>query len=252
MPSLIYVGPDPTDPRDVSAKLATDTHLDTGVSRGYVDGRVDILATTKATKVYTDAQDAAYVAPTYYTTQDALLIPLTAKGQPSGVASLDGTGKLPTAQTPVLGGGILLGPFGHTAAFDVTNATTIPQKFADFPTGVLGVACQLMVFMNVIATSTIGRPVIEVRYSTTGDATYAGQTLCAAGYGRASYSDAQSIIVKPVTAPGAMQDGVQVTIPSTASLKVTAWIFDDAGGQTTTLTGGAIASAAMFAARTTL
>lgn len=253
MPGLQYVGATPVDPRDVTFKVAIDGQLTAGVSRGYVDGRVDALATSKATKVYTDGQDAAFVPPTYYAAQDALLIPLTARGVAGGVATLDGTGHLPATQTPVLGGGILAGPFGHTAAFNVTNATTTPQKLADFPTGVTGVNCQLMVFMTVIATSTApGRPVVEVRYSTTGDTTYAGQTLCAIGYGRSQYSDAQTLIVMPATAlPNAMQDGVQVTIPGSANLRVTAWIYDGAGGQTTTLSGYVLSSA-LFYARTAL
>jgi len=91
-----------------------------------------------------------------------------------------------------------------------TNATTTPQKLADFPAGATGVNCQLLAFMTVIATSTYGRPVVEVRYSTTGDTTYAGQTLCAVGCGRLLYNDAQTIVAMPATAsPGAMQDGIQ-------------------------------------------
>lgn len=250
MAGLSYLGTAPVAPRDMSPKLASDTHLDTGVSRGYVDGRVATLATGKATKVYTDGQDAAFVSSSYYTTQDALLIPLTSKGAANGVASLDGSGKLPAAQTPVLGAGTIAGPYGHTASFNVTAATTTPVKLADFPAGVTGVNCQLLAFMTVIATSTFGRPVVEVRYSTTGDTTYAGQTLCALGIGRLLYNDAQTIVVMPVTAsPNAMQDGVQVTIPGTANMRVTAWIYDGGGGSVTTVSGYVL-SAALFYART--
>jgi len=251
MASLSYLGTGPVDPRDTSPKLPTDIHLDTGISRGYVDGRVDTLALPKATKVYTDTQDAAFVSSSYYTTQDALLIPLTAKGAAGGVATLDGTGKLPAAQTPFLGAGILSGPFGHTASFNVTTGAT-PVKLADFPSGVTGVNCQLLAFMTVIATSTNGRPVVEVRYSTTGDTTYAGQTLCAIGSGISLYNDAQTIAVMPATgAPNAMQDGIQVTIPSSANLRVTAWIYDGGGGSVTTL-AGYVMSAALFYARTAI
>lgn len=252
MAVLSYLGTAPVDPRDISPKLDSDNHLNTGISRGYVDGRVDTLAVTKATKVYTDTQDAAFVPPSYYTTQDALLVPLTSKGVASGVATLNGSGKLPLAQTPTLGGGILKGPFGHTAAFSVTAATTTPQKLADFPSGVTGVNCQILAFMTVIATSNFGRPVVEVRYSTTGDTTYAGQTPCAIGYGRLLYNDAQTIVVMPATAsPNAMQDGIQVTIPGTANLRVTAWIYDGGGGSVTTLSGYVLSSA-LFYARTAL
>jgi hypothetical protein len=253
MPGLFYVGAPPAADRDVSTKLSIDTELASGVSRSYVDGRVDALAAAKATKVYTDTQDAAYVPGSYYTARDALLVPLTSKGAAGGVATLNGSGLLPAAQTPVLGGGILAGPYGHTASFDVTGATTTPQKIADFPSGPTGINGRLLVFMTVIATSTgAGRPVVEVRYSTTGDTTYAGQTLCAIGYGRSQYSDAQTVTVMPATAsPNAMQDGVQVTISGAVNLRVTAWIYDGAGGQTSTL-AGYVLSAALFYARTAL
>lgn len=55
---------------------------------------------------------------------EAASIPLTAKGQVNGVASLDGTGKVPTAQLPAMN----YDPAGSAAAVDTKLTTHIADK----------------------------------------------------------------------------------------------------------------------------
>jgi len=254
MGSLVYVGKTPTQGRDISTRADSEGLLTAGVSRSYVTGRVAELATGKATKVYVDTQDSTFADAAYPAAQDALLVPLTSKGVANGVATLDSGGKIPSAQVPVLGAGILRGPFGHTQAY--TGSTTVtPMKIADFPGGVLGVNCQLMIFMTVLVIcDNLSHPVIEVRYSTAGGTTYASQTLVAAGVGRAYFGDSHTVSVMPVTAlVNEGQDGIQDTISSTASLTINAWLYDAAneGGQVATQTGYNVSSA-MYLARVAL
>lgn len=262
MSSLLYVGATPVNDHDVSNHADVETILNPSspppgtVSRNYVNGRISTLAAAKATKVYVDNVDSTFSTPTYVSTQDAKNIPTSLKGQPNGVADLGADSKIPSARIPILGAGILRGPFAHTQGYAGTTSTT-PLKLADFPV-LSGVNGQLLVFMTVLTLpSATARPCVEVRYSTAGNITYAGQTLCAQGYGRTFYGDngtSQTVLVTPVTATaGAGQDGVQVTIPAGSNITLTAWVYDalSAGGQVV-VSSGYIVSSAVYLARTAL
>lgn len=256
MSGLVYVGKTPATGPDVMTRLDNENILAGGVSRGYVTGRAhDLAVASYATKVYVDTQDETFSDTVYYPAQDALLVPNSAKGQPNGIATLVG-GLVPVAQIPVLGAGILKGPYGHTAAYTVTTGTT-PVKFADISSVSYPVnSLQPLVFMTVICIAAGGaRPVIEVRMSTTGATTYAAQTLIAAGKGRSEYNDSQTVVVMPVTAlTGEGQDGVVDTIASGTTLTITAWIFDDSTHTSATVNTqpGYVLSTAMYLPRSTL
>jgi len=248
---LYIVGPTPINPTEIESRVGVEDILESDVDRDYVAGRVSEEVALRATQVYVDTQDSMYAPVSYYTTQDALLVPNAAKGAVNGVATLDGTGKVPAAQIPVLGGGMIKGPWGPNTAFGGSTTTT-PFKIAQWDLGVSGVLGQPLVFINTSILSTGGRPVVEVRIGDNTQTTYAAQTLIAQGYGRRYYNDYQCITVFPCTAQlneGA--DGVQDSYSPATNLLVNAWMFD-ADGQTVTTTNASIAAASLFFVRTAL
>lgn len=253
MGSLIYVGKTPAEGRDISTRSNVEAQLTTGVSREYVTDRVVSLASSKATLAYVNSQDSTFAEANYHTIGDATLIPLTAKGAADGVAPLDSGGKIPSAHIPVLGAGMLRGPYGFTAAYTGV-ASTVPLKIADLFSGPPGLSCQLLVWMTVAVNSDSNetRPVIEVRYSTTGGTTYGSQTICAQGYGRTGWTDTQVITVLP-TDPALGAGGTQQHIGVTDNLVVSAWLYDSKGasGQVS-IPSGYIFSSSLYLARTAL
>lgn len=250
MASKKLVGPTPTDPQDVQRRADTLAQLNTGISRGYVDGRAAALAASKATKTYVDNQDGTFELISYYQAQDNLNIPLTSKGQPNGVASLDGSGKIPSAQIPALGAGVIKGPFGATSTFDGTTGAT-PVKLVEWNIGVEALNFRPMVYLSALVTATNGgRPRIECRIGTPAQTTYASQTLVAAGMGRTNYNDYGPVAVVPVPdVLNAMQDGVQTYWPSSMDIRITAWLFNARGTGTVATQTGLIATATVFLAR---
>lgn len=92
MSGLSYIGASPTDPRDFESRQHTEDVLNSGFSRSYVQGRVAEKVAARASKSYVDAQDAGFASVSYYPARDALLVPLTAKGVASGVATLGNDG----------------------------------------------------------------------------------------------------------------------------------------------------------------
>lgn len=250
MSGLSYVGVDPVADEDTENRINAEAGLNVGVSRSYVQGRVDELAAPYATKAYVDTQDAKFASQTYYPAQDALLIPNAAKATANGVASLV-SGKIPAAQIPILGVGICKGPIPVSHTFG-GSTFDIPFKIADWTLGILGYTCQPWVFMGVSILSDGGRPVIEVRAGTAAQTTYAAQTLVAQGYGRNYFNDYQTVEVLPIDPDlNEGQDGVQDSWASTTDMVLTAWMYDDQGGQVTTQSG-LIFLASAFLARTAL
>jgi len=263
MSSLLYVGAAPSNTKDLTTHADVEEILNPAspppgtVSRSYVNSRITTLSAGKATKVYVDNQDATFTTPDYVATQDAKNIPTSAKGVAGGVAALDSGGKIPLVNVPILGAGIIRGPFAHTQGYAVPAASITPQKIADFPV-LSGVNGQIMAFMTVLCLpSATARPCVEIRYSLTGDTVYANQTLVAQGYGRTYFGDnstSQTVLVMPVTAvAGEGQDGVQDTISAGSNITLTAWIYDAAavGGQVA-VNSGYIVSSAIYLARTLL
>ncbi|ASZ74789.1 minor tail protein [Mycobacterium phage Phabba] len=242
MAGLTYVGADDTDPRSIETRLSAEGTLNQGVSRAYVSGRIAEKMATRAPKTYVDNADEQFSPVAYYSQQDALLVPNSAKGVASGVATLS-NGKVPLAQIPVLGAGMLRGPWGANQSFGGTTGVT-PLKIAQWNLGVTGVTGIPLVFMSTSVQSTDGRSAIEVRIGDNTQTTYAAQTLIAQGFGRQWYQDYQMITVIPCPPSGFALN------PATNYI-VNAWLIDTDGGQSTTQVGS-IASASLFAARTAL
>jgi hypothetical protein len=219
------------------------------VNRTAVSGQIHTTATTTyASKSYIDTQDGTFAQPNYYQNQDALNVPLTAVGQPNGVASLDSSGKVPLAQMPALGAGYLLGPFGPTTAVTRRVAGVGPAAaldLCDFAIGVQNITFQPLVFVTVNAsTVTGGRTVIEARMSS-GTAPYASQTRIARGMGRTNYTDPQSIAVIPCpAATGATPS----SFAKTYNIFISLWIYDLYQSSTVETTG--VVSASVYLLRT--
>lgn len=80
-----------------------ETESEAGVAHAALQTQITAEATTRAAAITTEATARAAADTTEATARaaaDALLIPLTQKGAASGVATLDGTSKLTTAQIP--------------------------------------------------------------------------------------------------------------------------------------------------------
>lgn len=256
MAGLSYVGVDPSAGRDTENRINVEDQLTTGISRLYVQGRVAELAAPLASKSYVNNQDALFESAVYADGQDALLIPNGAKGTPNGVATLGADGKIPPEQIPRLGVGILRGPFPTSHTYNGTTFTD-PFKIADWKLYTVagsgtGITCQPWVFMAVGLKSVGGRPVVEVRAGTPAQTAYEDQTLVAQGYGRDFYNDFQTVEVFPQDPDlNEGQDGVQDFFPPTMDMVLTAWMYDDGGGETT-MTAGLIFNASAWLARVAL
>lgn len=253
MSGLSFVGPGATGPSDVIHKLRAEGIYDSGIGRTYVSGRAHDLALSKATKVYTDSQDATYQAVGYSATANSLLVPNGARGTAGGVAALGSDGKVPTAQVPIMGAGMLRGPYGpaNTVSGPVSTQET-PIKLFDVFTGVTGVNGLILPFFNILAQTDVGRTVIEVRIGLTAQNAYADQTLLARGVGEAFFYDWQSIEIWPATpALGMGQSGPQQEWAAGTSYNIDCWMYDEGGGTSSTQ-NGYVVTAALFFARTSL
>ena len=248
MSSLKSVGkaPDGTDPDSIETRIQVENQFNAGVTRAWVAARAHTLAAPKATKLDVDQADALYAEPTYYQQKDALLVPTTSKGVANGVGTLDATGKMPIGQTPVLGDGLLKGPYGITSV-NVGNTTTTPMKIAGWTLGSTALHFRPLVYMSVsIGVELYAKPHIEVRIGTLVQTAYEDQTLVAYGSGRAAYNDYQTVTVMPASLTNEMQDGVQTYYDPNASYIMTAWLFDTAGAGRVIMAENLIATASAW------
>lgn len=263
MSGLYYIGKTPAVDGDPSTQADARATFSTGVTRRYVADQIDAGVADKVTKVQVDAWDSDYAPVTYYKQRDTLLVPKTAKGAVGGVATLSSTTQTTLAggsgyvatQVPVLGAGILRGPYGATKQHTRANVGATPQIIAEwlYPTsnatsfGAMPLTGTLWPFCTVAAQNTGGRSVIEVRAGTTN--TYSDQTLIGIGYGRTWFDGYQLITVMPA---GPINTGQGVTPPrfeATTTLNVTMWLLNDSGG-TSNITAGLVYSSALYVART--
>lgn len=87
------------------------------------------FATTMTTSLAGKADAADLTAETTARTNaDALLIPLAQKGAASGVATLDGTTKVPTAQIPTITAAMVAADVATQAELDTAVAPTLPAN----------------------------------------------------------------------------------------------------------------------------
>lgn len=245
--SIRYVGHASSRGTDIISRLRLNNLISTAVpSRTTASSDVVDAAATYATKTYVDGQDALFQLPSYYQDRDALHIPLAAKGQPNGVASLDDNGKIPVSQIPALGSGYLSGPFGPTVVYAVSASNT-PLKIAEWEIGVESFVFQPLAFATVLVSSpSSGRPVVEIRMSD-GQQPYESQTRIGIGMGYGSYVDTQPVAVVPAAASTG-QSGTAADWPGSTDIWATAWLYDLS--QTSTVAADGVFSASIFLMRT--
>lgn len=258
MSGLNYVGPPAAAATDITKKSDVDSaYANATVSQGAVAGQIATAVSTLATQASVNNALANFAQPAYLTAQDALLLPLTWVGVPSvaansaatppttaitGVASLDGSSKIPTAQVPVLGAGFVSGPFGPTATF-AGSATNTPIKICDWNLGATGVSFYPRAYMSILALATnLGRPVVEVWISNA-PMIYGAGTLVARGSGRTFWNDLMTVNVVPVPSKTGQVGGTGFSPTYTAWL--TAWLYD-ANGEGVSVATGNIATAGVY------
>lgn len=253
MSGLSYVGKAAANPTDLAPRGVLTAQL-AAVTPNQTTVQAEINAQaggTYALKTYVDSQDGTFQLLTYYQAQDLLNIPQTVVGTVAGsaitgsyygVASLDNTGKIPSAQLPVVGAGYLEGGWGTTATATGTTGAT-PLKIADWNLGVAGIQFQPWVFLSAFVTGTNAHPIIELRIANSVTApTYSGSTLIGQGLGRAYYNDYHAITA--LTAPSATSE-TPTMLSSAYNVWITAWLYD-LNASTVTLSTGGIASAAVY------
>jgi hypothetical protein len=252
------VGPAAAASTDLTRKLDVDTdYANATISQGAVAGQIATAVALLASQTSINNALANYAQPAYITAQDALLLPTSWVGVPSvpanpaatpptaaitGVASLDGTTKIPLVQVPALGAGFISGPWGPTATF-AGSATNTPIKICDWNIGATGVSFYPRVYMSLLASAAnLGRPVVEVWISNA-PMIYGAGTLVARGAGRNFWNDAMTVNVVPVPSKTGQVGGTGLSPTYTAWL--TAWLFD-ANGEGVSVSTGNIVSAGLY------
>jgi len=191
MPRLSYVGPEPADPTDLVSRGQGQAIINAApINRSDISAMVETATTTKAAKSYIDLADAGFATADYYRTRDELNVAVTDVGAPGGVAALV-SGVIPLAQIPVLGSGLVKGPFGPTAITPQSSITTPAAKIAEWVIGIQSVAFQPLGYALVAVDTTPGaRPILEMRLN---------NVLIADGKGRALHNGRQIVAVTPAS-----------------------------------------------------
>lgn len=257
MSGLAYVGKLPTNPTDITNRLATNNALASATpNTASVQSQIaSAIAGTYATQLQVNNLTATFTTTSYYQTQDALNIPLTQVGVAGGVATLNAQGTVPLTQLPPSGAGYVLGPFGPTGTSSSVSTGTTPVQIAywQLPNPInyqFRLECYFSAFVNAL----MGHPIIEIRVAnipSTGTAptyTQAG-TLVALGQGRNLYNDYAPVECVPV--PDATSETPSL-LPTNYTPWITAWLKDNNNSNNTAsvqLTNGNIANAAVYVIR---
>lgn len=264
LPNLNYVGPGPANGTDILNESATTSiiaaapvNTETVASAIASAVTTNYVAYSTVTNLITN-----YALVSYYESQDALNLPLSAVGSAGatelgttgyyGAASLDSTGHIPGAQFPALGTGYVKGPYGPSATASGSTNTT-PIKIADWGTiGQAGMNFRPMVYMTVLTTGVMAKPIVEVYIANTATAaptSYAtAGTLVARGAARSLYSGLAPVAVMPV--PDTTGETPSLLSPG-YNIWLTAWVYDAMSYNSTavasvTVQSGGIASAACY------
>lgn len=101
MATLQYVGRNPDSDSIISPKSYTDAaNTASAVTTAIVNTKIAAAAATLTSAFYVDTQDAALAHQADVTSADTAFIATTQLGVASGIASLDSSGNLTTAQVP--------------------------------------------------------------------------------------------------------------------------------------------------------
>lgn len=104
MSTLTYVGRNPDSDSTIVPKTYADSQQGLlGLSGGGVTSILNTAVATLTSKAYVDTQDASKAQKSGVNTADALYVNATKLGANSGVASLDSSGNVPSAQLPTSG-----------------------------------------------------------------------------------------------------------------------------------------------------
>jgi hypothetical protein len=249
MAGFQYVGALPVGGTDVINKVNTDQQIQSApVSQGAVQSQITTAIAALASQTSVGTALNAFVVPGYLATQDALLLPNASVGVPSGVASLNSSGVIPTPQVPVLGASYILGPFGPTATFNA-SATSVPIKIADWNIGPTGVTFFPQVWMTLFSKAVnLGRAVVEV-WMSNAQMTYGQGVLLSRGVARSFWNDYSPVVVQPVPFSTGLTPGTAgMSFSPTYPVWMTAWLFD-ANDQGVTVASNNIASAGAWFTR---
>jgi hypothetical protein len=240
----------PNGGRSVETRQNTETRLQaSGITVDSVSARVDqLVAASKITKNEVTVLDAGFATTDYYTGQDALLVPTSAKAAPGGVASLGADTKVPGAQVPAKGNGTFRGPWGATTVLSGTAQQT-PVKIAEWNIGATAMTFRPLIYLQAfVQVSNRARPAIEVRLGDATQTTYASQTLVAAGFGRSMFDDYQCVTVLPAAPNSTQLNGVQPSWGGGFNLRLTAWLFNTASSGSVALNNQQLANACVYLA----
>lgn len=251
MAGLYYTGKTPAVDRDLVIQADAKTTFNTGVTHDYVINQIDSKIATKVTKSQVDAWDSVYAPVNYYQDQDKLLLPLTAKGTAGGVATLGTSTALSksgtttyvvnTAQLPVLGAGMMRGPYGMNKQYSKGNIGSTPSLIGEWlystdgTNFVMPFTGYFLPFLTVAAQNTGGRTVLEVRAGKTSK--YAEQALIATGCGRTWFDGYQIINIVPAASgnPATLAD--TLVFDATTKVYVSLWMFNESGGRSSLMVG---------------
>lgn len=264
MVNLNYVGPPPAAGLDVLNQSQT-TAIIAGATVNTATVNTDIASAVNATYVpYATVANltTTYSPIPYYQGQDLLNLPLTAIGTIGanphilgstgyyGAASLDSAGHIPAAQFPALGSGYVKGPYGPSRT-TTGSTSTVPMKIADWGTiGAAGMSFCPLVYMSVLVTGVMAKPVIEVYIAntvSTAPTSYAAAgTLVARGSARSLYSGLASVAVMPV--PDTTSESYPTLLPPTYNIWLTAWVYDAMSYNAATLNSVSVQAGGIFSA----
>jgi len=253
MSGLNLVGPSATTTTDIVKKSDVDSsYANATVSQGAVAGQIAAAVSGLASQTSVNNALATFAQPSYLASQSALLLPLNRVGVASvianpsasppvlastGVASLDGSGKIPTAQVPELGAGYFAGPYGPTATF-AASATNTPAKICDWNLGATGVSFYPEAYMSLLVKAVnLGRPVVEV-WMSNAPMVYGAGILVSRGKGRDFWNDFMTVNVVPVGSKTGQVGGTGFSPTYTAWL--TAWLYDSNGEGVSVVTGNIV------------
>ena len=263
MAGINYVGRTPSGATDIATRIA-QANIVGAATPGQVSAQTEINTDValKGAKTYIDTQASQFTTPSYYEAQDLLNLPNSAVGEvyevltvdtalPNstyyGAASLDSTTKIPIAQVSPVGAGYVKGAFGPTAGIEASTTTT-PAKVADWDIGVQSVTCVLICFVDIMVTSTMGKPVLDIMVSN-GEAAYLAQTLVARGLGRTCWQDEQVLSADSFPGTNGATGPVGLTLAANTNIWVSAWIYD-ALGQTVSTASDSVVNGAVYLMRT--
>lgn len=284
MSSLSYVGKQPSVSSDITNRGVTTTILQAATpSQTSVQAQINALVActvsgntltggTYATRVAVDTLNATFETISYYQTQDLLNIPNSALGTVGtiptqlgtsgyyGVASLDASTKIPAAQIPALGAGIIKGPYGTTAQAAGTTGTT-PVKIADWgPTSLhpANVAFKPLVYMIAEVAGVMAKPMIDVfiTNATTAPTLFSSAgTLIARGEGRSLWNDNAMLSVGPMPDATSENPSSPAAYPTSYNVWVTAWLYDaesynSTSSNSVSVGSGDIVTASLYLMRT--